>query len=92
MPTNNEIRVNANNSTIQSTPGHDTAITLSRYDAQSILDLAHDLHAEEALEDAGFILSSNADEDMKADAARSLLHFYANVRCLVRSIEHSLKF
>lgn len=92
MPTNNEIRANANNSNIQSTSSHDTAITLSRYDAQSILDLAHDLHAEDALEDAGFILSSGSYDDMKADAARSLLHFYSNVRSLVRSLEHAFKF
>lgn len=66
-------------------------ITLSAYDAGNILDLAHDLHAEEALEDAAFVFNSKGDEDMKSDAAKSLLHFYACVQTLVRTLETNLK-
>lgn len=91
MPTNNEIRAIANNSTYPSTSSHDTAITLSRYDAQSILDLAQDLHAEQALEDAAFIFNTIGEEDMKGEAARSLLKFYANVRVLVTCLNNKLK-
>lgn len=66
-------------------------ISISRLDAGYILDLAHDLKAEQALEDAAFIFNSAGQEDMKGDAAKSLMQFYANVRCLVREIECRIK-
>lgn len=67
------------------------SITLSAYNVTTILDLAHDLHAEEALEDAAFVFNTQGHEDLKSDAAKSLLHFYACVQSLVRTLETNLK-
>lgn len=91
MPRTNEIRAIANNSNYQSTPNRAKTISLSAFEAGTILDYAHDLHAEQALEDAAFIFNTIGEEDMKGEAARSLLKFYANVRCLVREIESAIK-
>lgn len=66
-------------------------ITISAYDVATILDLAKDLHAEEALEDAAIVFNTTGHEDLKSDAAKSLLHFYACVQSLVRTLETKLK-
>lgn len=57
----------------------------------TLLDLAHNQKAEQALEDAAFIFNSVGQEDMKGDAAKSLMQFYASVRCLVRELECRIK-
>lgn len=69
----------------------DNTITLTGREAGYILELAHDLKAEQALEDAAFIFNSVGQEEMKGDAAKSLMQFYANVRCLVRELECRIK-
>ena len=91
MPRTNEIREIANNSNYQSTSNRTKAISLSVYDAANIIDLANDLHGEEALEDISLMLFDLEDENMRGMALESILKFYANVRILTKAIHRSIK-
>lgn len=77
------------------TPSHTShrtkAISLSVFDASNIIDLANDLHGEEALEDVSLMLSDFTDEQMRGIALESLMKFYANVRILTKAINNALK-
>ena len=91
MPRTNEIREIANNSNYQSTSNRTKAISLSVYDAANIIDLANDLHGEEALEDVSLMLFDLEDENMRGMALESILKFYVNVRILTKAIHRSIK-
>ena len=92
MPRINEIREVANNSTYKSTSNRTKAISLSVYDASNIVDLANDLHGEEALEDISLMLFDTSDEQMRGIALESILKFYANVRVLTKAINRTIQF
>ena len=92
MPKYNEIRANANNSNIPSTSNRTKAISMSVYDASYIVDLANDLHGEEALEDISLMLFDTTDEQMRGIALESILKFYANVRVLTKAINRVIIF
>ena len=92
MPKFDEIRANANNSTIPSTSNRTKAISLSVFDASNIVCLANDLHGEEALENVSLLLFDTSDEQMRGIALESILKFYASVRLLTKSINEAIKF
>lgn len=91
MPKYNEIGAIANNSNYQSTSNRTKAISLSLFDASNIIDLANDLHGEEAIEDVSLMLSDINDEQMRGIALESILKFYANARILTKAINNALK-
>lgn len=91
MPNFNEIGAIANNSNYQSTSNRTKAISLSVFDASNIVDLANDLHGEEAIEDVTLLLSDATDEQLRGLALESMLKFYANVRILTKAINKALK-
>lgn len=74
-----------------STSHRTKAISLSVYDVSNIVDLANDLHAEEALEDVSLMLFDTSDEQMRGMALESILKFYASVRILTKTINRTLK-
>lgn len=87
MPKNNEMRVDANNSTVNSTSGHDTAtrhpiLSITRYDADDLMQTTLRLGGEEALERLGLLVRHPHEDFAAEQAMRSLLNYYANVRYL----------
>lgn len=87
MPKPMKREFDANNSTVNSTSGHDTAtrhpiLSITRYDADDLMQTTLRLGGEEALERLG-LLVRHPNEDFAAEQAmRSLLNYYANVRYL----------
>jgi len=91
MPTNNEIRAIANNSTYPSTSSRTKTITIQTIDASNIIDLANNLRGEDALEDLSILLSDPDDEQLKAITLESILRFYGNARVLTRVINDCIR-
>lgn len=87
MTKNVNLRVNANNSTVNSTSGHDTAtrhpiLSITRYDADDLMQTTLRLGGEEALERLGLLVRHPHEDFAAEQAMRSLLNYYANVRYL----------
>lgn len=87
MPRTESIRANANNSTVNSTSGHDTAtrhpiLSITRYDADDLMQTTLRLGGEEALERLGLLVRHPHEDFAAEQAMRSLLNYYANVRYL----------
>ena len=86
MPKYNEIGANTNNSNVQSTSSHETALSVSKFDIRELIDLAKDLKGEEALTDYYSFFSNPKDTFSGEETLKSLMRFYANVRYLTQEI------
>lgn len=85
MPKTGSIRVEAKNSTLISTSGHDTATQLvfDSLEVKDLLEFTDHLGGEDAIRRLSVVLDY-PEEDYAADLAmRGLLHYYYNVSYLV---------
>lgn len=85
MPKTGSIRVEAKNSTLISTSGHDTATPLvfDSLEMKDLLEFTDHLGGEDAIRRLSVVLDY-PEEDYAADLAmRGLLHYYYNVSYLV---------
>lgn len=66
-------------------------ITISAFDASTIIGLANSLNEDTAMEEYGLFLTDTSDEQQQGFASKQILMFFANVKVLVRELNTILQ-